>query len=183
MDREEALDPDPLIACEFGLSDDIYGQLKTLARAQLRRGGRNPAATMNTTALVHEAYLKLGDLTHHWESEHHFYATMAKVMRHILIDEARRRARLKHGSNQPKVSLDHLLSEPAALDAEVFDLLALDQAMKDLGAMDERLERVFEMRYFGGMSVAETAAVLGVSNPTIKRDTRTARAFLAAQLG
>ncbi|MEN1729415.1 MAG: ECF-type sigma factor [Pseudomonadota bacterium] len=182
MDGEVAQGSDQLIADELGLSAALYLQLKTLARAQLRKQARSPAATLNTTALVHEAYLKLGDLIHHWDSDRHFYATMAKVMRHILIDAARRRARTKHGADQKKLSLEGLVIEPAAIDSEVSDLLALDAALNELGQMDERLERVIEMRYFGGMSVAEVAELLNVSEPTIKRDTRTARAFLASQL-
>ena len=182
MDDDRVQDSDQVIASELGLSEALYLQLKTLARAQLRKQARHPAATLNTTALVHEAYLKLGDFTHHWESDRHFYATMAKVMRHILIDAARRRARLKHGSDQAKLSLEGLVIEPAVIDTEVCDLLALDSAMNELGQMDGRLERVFEMRFFGGMSIAEVASQLGVSEPTVKRDTRTARAFLSAQL-
>ncbi len=170
------------IASRLGLSKELYHELKTLARAELRKQARRGNATLNTTALVHEAYLKLGDLSHQWASSHHFYATMAKVMRHILIDAARRRVRPKHGAGQAPVSIDGLLIEPAALGSEVTDLLSLDQALSELGRLDPRLEQVVEMRFFGGMSIADVAAVLRISEPTVKRDTQTARAFLAAQL-
>jgi len=126
--------------------------------------------------------LKLDDLNRNWSSDHHFYATMAKVMRHILVDAARRRARPKHGSGQANLSLEGLLIEPSELASEISDMLSLDRALKELGELDPRLEQVIEMRFFGGMSISDVAAMLGISEPTVKRDSKTARAFLAAQL-
>ncbi|MEM9531696.1 MAG: ECF-type sigma factor [Pseudomonadota bacterium] len=168
-------------AADPALSEQTYRELRLLARAQLRRQLKT-GGTLNTTALVHEAYLKLGEGQHSWASPTHFYATMAKVMRHILIDAARRRARPKHGAGRPPVAMQELKVELTDASSEIVDLLAIDAALRELGKLEPRLERVAEMRFFGGLEVADVAEVLGVSTPTVKRDTAAARAFIAAEL-
>lgn len=159
--------------------DAVYLQLRQLARRELRRlGGRR---TLNPTALVNEAWLKLAGGHAAWQSRAHFMATMARVMRHVLIDHARERAALRRGGDALQVTLD--AAEPdAGSPSEVIDLLALDAALQRLAQMDERLVRVVEMRFFAGLGIAEIAELCGRSEPTVKRDLRAARAFLAAHM-
>jgi RNA polymerase sigma factor (TIGR02999 family) len=159
---------------------DIWQQLHAQARRQLRRAGRQD--TLNATALVNEAWLKVadaGDGT--WQSREHFVASMATVMRHLLIDRARSRAARKHGGDQQRITITGL-DERASGESQVLDLVALDDALCRLRAVDPRLERVAELRFFGGLSVDETARALGLSSATVKRDARSARAFLSLLL-
>lgn len=152
----------------------VYDELQRLARIHLR--GERPNHTLNTTALVHEAYLNLiGRDGAPWESRAHFFAVAARAMRHILIDYARTRNRLKRGGGQHRATLEEF-----ALPSEdhLEDLLALDQAMVQLEAIDERLCRIVECRHFAGLTIAETAAALDLSAATIKRDWNLARAWL-----
>ncbi len=161
-----------------GLSADVYRELRAIAHAQLR--SRRPDATLNTTALINEAYVKLGARQRLWQDRKHFYATMARVMRQVTIDLARKQhAGKRDGGN--RVSLDRL--EQGRIEwREIPDLIAIDAALTRLGQLDERLEQVLELRFFAGLSVADVADMLGVSKPTVKRDMRAARAFLASEL-
>ncbi len=160
----------------------IYDELRTLARRQLARF--RPDQTLNATVLVHELYLKLGqhqrlDLN----DRRHLFAVAATAMRQIAVDYARSRRRVKRGGNEMPVSLDDLVGG-VALEASGADaVVAIDQALGRLAEVDPRLARVVELRFFGGLSVEETAEVLAVSTPTVKRDTRLAKAFLQRQLG
>jgi RNA polymerase sigma factor (TIGR02999 family) len=139
---------------------------------------------MNTTALVHEAYLRLVDQTRAtYRDRHHFFAVAARAMRQIVVDYARRRRAQKRGGGQVPFELREDLDSPLLQPEEQAEaLLALDLALNRLAALDPRLVRVVELRFFGGLSVEETAEVLAVSTPTIKRDTRAARAFLYQEM-
>ena len=152
----------------------VYGELRSMAHRQL--GYRRTGQTINTTALVHEAYLKLVDQTQvTWESRNHFFGVAAKAMRHILVDYARRRNAQKRGGGQQHTLLDEA---DIRVEAQAGELLALDDALTQLAALNERLSQIVELRFFGGMTVEETAAALDISERTVKRDWRKARAFL-----
>jgi RNA polymerase sigma factor (TIGR02999 family) len=148
--------------------------------ARRRLGSRSPAQTLDTTALVHEAYLKLFDQTRlEWQDRRHFYSVVAMAMRQIIVDHARRRIARKRGGGQNPVDLD--IVEIGA-DDRIEELLAVHEALEKLKALDERLARLVEMRYFGGFSVEETAKLLELSERTVKRDWRKARALLYEEL-
>ena len=158
----------------------VYDELRVLARAQLRR---QPAhETLNTTALVHEAYLKLtAGETPGWEDRAHFFALAARAMRFVLVSYARERAAQKRGGPERDLPLDALplgAADGDAATAEAADLLSLDAALGRLAAISERLAEVVELRFFGGMTHEEVAGVTGRSVPTVKRDWRRARAWL-----
>lgn len=156
----------------------IYDELRRIAHRYARRE-RN-GHTLQTTALVNEAYLRLaGNEPPDWQNRSHFFAVTAQVMRHILIDHARRRRSLKHGGDAQQVSLgkaDLMAEERAA------ELIALDEALAELAALDPRKVQVVELRYFGGLSLEETADVLGISLMTVRRDWRAAKAWLFQRL-
>jgi RNA polymerase sigma factor (TIGR02999 family) len=156
----------------------VYRDLRGLARGQLRRvPGRD---TLSTTALVHETYLKLaGERVWSARDRSHFFALAARAMRQILVDHARRRARRKRGGGEAPVSLVEALV-PAPERAE--EMLALDAALAKLEALDGELAQIVEWRFFGGLSVEEVAALLEVSDRTVKRHWRAARAFLFQEL-
>jgi RNA polymerase sigma factor (TIGR02999 family) len=162
------------------LTEELYRQLRALARRELRRAG--PRRTLNATALVNEAWLKLARGHAEWDSREHFLATMARVMRHVLIDYAREQSAQRRGGDDLRVTLDADAVDDTGR-GEALELLAIDRALQQLARLDPRLERVIELRFFGGMTVAEVAAAVGVSEPTVKRDLRSARAFIAAELG
>lgn len=155
----------------------VYDTLREMAHGQL--GRLRPGQTLDTTALVHEAYLKLFDqtaLTVHDQT--HFFALSARVMRHIVIDYARKRQAQKRGGPVEPVSL-HSGQEPAfQFEDRVTKILDLDAALTHMATFNARLSQVVELRFFGGLSVVETARVLGVSPRTVKEDWRKARAFL-----
>ncbi len=152
----------------------VYDELRGMAHGRLRR--RQPGQTLNTTALVHEAYLKLIDQTRaQYNDRSHFLAVASVAMRHILVDYARRRTAGKRGGPERDVTLDDL--QPGII-ARAEEILAIHQALESLAELNERLARLVELRFFGGLSVAETAEVLEVSERTVKRDWRKARAFL-----
>jgi RNA polymerase sigma factor (TIGR02999 family) len=156
----------------------VYDELHRLARSYMRR--ERPDHTLQTTALVHEAYLQLvGEQNSRWQTRVHFFAAAAQVMRHILVDHARGRGRLKRGDGKPEISLE----EAAIISAERADaLLAVNDALNSLTALDPRKSRVFELRYFGGMSVDEAAEALQVSPATVARDWRMAKAWLRREM-
>jgi RNA polymerase sigma factor (TIGR02999 family) len=131
---------------------------------------------LNTTALVHEAYLKLVDPANAgWHDRSHFLAVAATAMRHILVDYARQRTAQKRGGDDRQVSLEEGM---LGIRIRAEEMLAINQALHSLAAVDQRLVRTVELRFFGGLTVAETAKALEVSEPTVKRDWRKARAFL-----
>ena len=157
----------------------VYKELHDQAHRFLQRERREH--TLQTTALVNEAYLKLIDQKNvSWKSRTQFFAIASTLMRRILVDYARQRRRLKRGGKLDNVELDHAL-EVAVSDTS-FDLLALDQALDRLAEKEEQLARVVELRFFSGLDVPETAEVLGVSESTVKRDWAMARAWLHREL-
>ena len=163
------------------LAPRVYQELRRVAGnlMQGELGGR----TLTATALVHEAYLRLVDGSR-IEVEHrtHFLSLAAKIMRQILLDQARRRHAAKRGDGAIRVDLD-AVAEILPGDSRDRALIALDGALEELARVDKRRAQVVEMRYFGGLSVEETAAALGVSPDTVMRDWKIARAWLTAQIG
>jgi RNA polymerase sigma factor (TIGR02999 family) len=158
----------------------VYGELRRLAAHYLR--GERAGQTLQPTALVHEAYLRLlKDRPDRWQNRAHFSAIAAHVMRQILIERARARNAQKRGGGQPRVTFDESL--PAAADAPSIDVLAVDTALERLAALDADQARIVELRYFGGLSIEETAEAMGISPATVKRHWTLARAWLAAELG
>jgi RNA polymerase sigma factor (TIGR02999 family) len=154
------------------LFEVVYEDLKRRAHAQLSGSAR----TLDTTALVHEAYLKLsGSARRDWVDAQHFFRVAARAMRQIVIDRARSRLRAKRGGGQVLVDLDRI---EVGADSAAEQIVALDDAISRLSRQDPRLAAVVELRFFGGMSVEETARSLDVSERTVKRDWRLARAFL-----
>jgi RNA polymerase sigma factor (TIGR02999 family) len=156
----------------------LYQELRRLARAQLRRGRRDDSVA--TTGLVHDAYLKLAhqpslDL----RDRGHFLALASRAMRQIVVDHARRRAAGKRGGSAAVTVLDE---ESVAAGTKAGEIVALDGALDRLETLDQRLARIVELRFFGGLSVEETAQALGLSERTVKRDWQKARAFLYAEL-
>jgi RNA polymerase sigma factor (TIGR02999 family) len=156
----------------------VYPELRRLAR-QVRHG--RAGETLNATALAHEAWMKLaGSRNVAWQGRAHFFAVAARAMRQILVDTARRRLALKRGGQGDwAVSLDEA---HAAAPVRPAELIALDEALERMAALDARRAAVVEHRFFGGLTLEETAAVLGVSTATVERDWRAARAWLAAEL-
>jgi RNA polymerase sigma factor (TIGR02999 family) len=159
----------------------VYDELRRLAR-QVRRG--RGSETLNTTALVHEAYLRLLPSRElGWEGRSHFLGVAARAMRQVLVRAAERRSSAKRGGGLSVLPLDDALQRPpdgAGVDPE--RVLALDGALRRLEVLSARQARVVECRYFAGLSVEETAAALGISEPTVKRDWSVARAWLAREL-
>ena len=156
----------------------VYQELHRSARRYMAR--ERPDHTLQTTALINEVYMRLVDLDGvTWQDRAHFFAVCARLMRRILTDFARSRRYQKRGGNAPRLSFDESLftpPEPAA------DLVALDDALNALGKVDERKSQVVELRFFGGLSVEETAEVLKVSEETVKRDWRLAKLWLLREL-
>jgi RNA polymerase sigma factor (TIGR02999 family) len=156
----------------------VYQELRRLAKLYLKR--ERPGHSLQTTALVHEAYLRLIDSSRvRWQNRAHFFAISAQLMRRILVDFARSRRYLKRGGEAQHVSLGEALDVAEARGAA---LVALDDALQALARIDERKSRVVELRYFGGLSVEETAEALKVSTETVKRDWRLARTWLRREL-
>jgi RNA polymerase sigma factor (TIGR02999 family) len=155
----------------------VYDELRAIAHRRIAAAG----GTLDTTELVHEAYLKLFDRDRlSLQDRRHFFALSATAMRQVLVDRARSRLRHKRGGDRVQVELD-----PALLSAEdrFEEIVSLDQALRRLSERDVRLGRVVELRFFGGLSVEETAEVLDVDPRTVKRDWRTARTLLFAMMG
>ena len=152
----------------------VYAELRAIAHRQLAIGGRG--GTLATTALVHEAYMKLVDQSQaQWRDRTHFFAVAALAMRHVLVDRAKARRRLKRGGDQRHVSLDE---ENIGADDQPDALLELDEALTRLAAFDPRLARVVEYRFFGGLTEQEIAEAMGVTRRTVQRDWIKARALL-----
>jgi RNA polymerase sigma factor (TIGR02999 family) len=161
-----------------GLFDRVYDSLKGLAHKV--RGGR-AGETLNTTALVHEAFVKLSaSKGATWKDEAHFFALAARAMRQIVVDAARREGAVKRGANSPLVSYDDAQHLTPIRSEE---LIALDAALERLSAVDPRRATVVEHRIFAGLSTEETARILGISTATVERDWRAARAWLALEIG
>jgi RNA polymerase sigma-70 factor (ECF subfamily) len=157
----------------------IYKELRRLAAYYLR--AERPDHTLQPTALVHEAYLRLTKIREaDWQSRSHFFATAASVMRRVLVDHARRRNANKREHFRDAVSLEDALVVSPARTSE---LLALDEALARLAKLNARQSKIVELRFFGGMSEEETASVLGISARTVKRDWRVARAWLHDEIG
>lgn len=157
----------------------IDQELRRLARQCLGQGPRDPL--LDTTALINEAYLRLIDAGQtEWHDRAHFYAVSARIMRHILVDEARARRSAKRGGGAFHLSLN----DDMAVSPELIpDVVAVDEALKALGQFDVRKGRVVELRFFGGLTIDETAEVLKVSPDTVRRDWRLAKAWLLRELG
>jgi RNA polymerase sigma-70 factor (ECF subfamily) len=156
----------------------VYQELHKLAQAYLRR--ERADHTLQPTALIHEAYLRLMDQAQpEWENRAHFFSVAARLMRQILVEHARAHATHKRGGQATEVLLDDALNYSQQRASE---LIALDDALDSLASFDERKCRVIELRYFGGLSVEETAHVLGVSVSTVVRDQRMAQAWLSREL-
>lgn len=156
----------------------VYQDLRRVARARLR--GQGPGETLNTTALVHEAYVKLVDQSRvSWNDRQHFFAVAAMAMRQILVDHARHRGRDKRGGQVQKIALDEA-PDPTARDSE--QLIELDLALSKLAEVDARQVRIVECRYFAGLTEQETADALGLSLRTTQREWLKARAWLRNEL-
>jgi RNA polymerase sigma factor (TIGR02999 family) len=156
----------------------VYEELRRLARQCMR--GERPGLTLQTTALVNEAYLRLVNSSRvQWQDRAHFFAIASQLMRRVLVDEARKRRNLKRGGEYTRVNLEtaDVTSEPRDLD-----LLALDHALDALTEFAPRKGKVVELRFFGGLSIEETALVLGVSADIVKREWRTAKLWLLQEL-
>ncbi|HET6959207.1 MAG TPA: sigma-70 family RNA polymerase sigma factor [Vicinamibacterales bacterium] len=157
----------------------VYQELRAIAGRYLSR--ESPSHTLQSTALVHEAYFKLiGQRRVRWQNRAHFFGIAAQMMRRILIDHARHQARDKRGGPAPKLSLDDAMATAEA-EADI-DLLALDDALTALAQIDPRGAQIIELRFFSGLSLEETAEVVGVSAGTVKRDWSAARAWLYREM-
>ena len=156
----------------------MYSELRRIANHFLQ--DERPDHTLQSTALVHEAYLRLAqqDLPQ-WQNRAHFFAVAAQLMRQILVDYARSHRASKRGGHVYKLALDEAEEQPRALEV---DIVALDDALKSLAEMDSQQSRVVELKFFGGLSIDDTAEVLGISASTVKRDWITARAWLFREL-
>jgi len=156
----------------------VYKELKRIAGGQLRN--ERPGHTLQATALVHEAYLKLVDQRDvSWQNRAHFFGVAAQVMRRILMDYARGRIRDKRGGGLNRTTLDEALVVSAD---RASDLVAIDEALSRLEALDARQAKIVELRFFGGLSVEETAEAMGISTPTVKREWAMAKAWLYREL-
>jgi RNA polymerase sigma factor (TIGR02999 family) len=152
----------------------IYSELRRIAHRYIQREANGH--TLQTTALVHETYVRLAQQDNpRWQDRKHFFAATAQVMRHILIDRARRRRYVKHGGEMQRVSMQEALRMSEQRAAE---LVALDEALMVLKQLDARKHNVVELRFFGGLSLEETAAALDVSEMTVRREWRAAKAWL-----
>jgi RNA polymerase sigma factor (TIGR02999 family) len=156
----------------------VYNELRQLAASHLRR--ERSDHTLQATALVHEAYLRLVEQDHvNWQNRHHFFGAAANLMRRVLVDHARAHVAEKRGSGLPKVALTEAIVMSQEQPAE---LLALDESLTRLAALDPQQGRVVELRVFAGLTVEETAEILGVSTATVKRDWAVAKAWLLHEI-
>ncbi|MBL9150786.1 MAG: sigma-70 family RNA polymerase sigma factor [Phycisphaerae bacterium] len=164
------------------LLPEVYDELRKLAEARIAR--ERPGGTLQATALVHEAYLRMVEKTgaasaHAWDGRGHFFAAAAIAMRRILVERARSRGRLKRGGGRERVELDALA---IGVEADSVDMLALDAALERLAASDRRKHDVVMLRFFAGLSIEQTAEALGVATATVERDWTFAKAWLFREL-
>lgn len=156
----------------------VYGELRRLAKRHLR--SESPGSTLQTTALVHEAYLKLVDQRRaHFEDRDHFFAVTSQLIRRILVDYARHWNASKRGAGKTMLAFDESIALPGAKD---LDLVALDDALQDLSQLDPQQGRIVELRFFGGLTLESTARVLGISKATVCREWNLARTWLHHEL-
>jgi RNA polymerase sigma factor (TIGR02999 family) len=156
----------------------VYDELRSVARHHLSR--EDPGHTLTCTALVHEAYLRLVDQGRvQWRNRAHFFAVAAQMIRRILVDHARQRQADKRGGATPKIALDERIAMPKQRDV---NLVALDDALESLATLDPQQSRVVELRFFAGLTIPETAEVLGISTSTVERHWITAKAWLFDQV-
>ncbi len=159
----------------------LYDELRRLAARYLRR--EREGHTLQTTALVNEAYLQLiGQQARDWQNRAHFLAIASHLMRNILVDHARAHAAAKRGGGEQALPLDEAIRVGKVPDKTAPDVLALDDALKDLAKHDQRKSRIIELRYFGGLSMEEIAEVTGLSEATLRRELRMAEAWLGRQI-
>jgi len=154
----------------------VYDHLHRIARQYLRR--ERTGHSLQSTDLINEAYLKLVEQSVTWQNRNHFFGIAARLMRQILVDHARSRLRLKRGGDNHPISI----SAAAELPEQTSNLLALNDALETLGAVDPQRSQIVELRFFGGLTIEETAQVMHVSTPTIERGWRAARAWLQTEL-
>jgi RNA polymerase sigma factor (TIGR02999 family) len=163
------------------LAPAIYAELRRIARGYMSH--ERPGQTLQATALVHEAYLRLVDLQSvQWQDRAHFFAVSAQMMRRILVDRARARVSGKRGGPGPRLQLDAALEVPEVGSWRASELMTLDDALTRMAEMDARKAKVIELRFFGGLSVEETAEVLKISPQSVMRDWKLAKAWLQREL-
>jgi RNA polymerase sigma-70 factor (ECF subfamily) len=156
----------------------VYAELRRMARRRIRR--ERPGQTLQTTALVHEAYFRLVDQDRvRWKDREHFFAIAAELMRRILVDHARKRGSAKRGGDATRIRFEDAASFS---EERAADVVVLDDALRSLAVFDERKSRVVELRFFGGLSIEETARALGVSPGTVMRDWTLAKAWLQREI-
>lgn len=156
----------------------VYGELRRIARRRLR--GERPGHTLQSRALVHEAYLRLlRDESPQWQNRAHFFGVAAQLMRHILVDHARNHMAVKRGGGEAPLALNEQMAPPRKREV---DLVALDDALHRLSNIDPRQGRLVELRFLGGLTIEETALVLGISPATVNREWATARAWLQREM-
>jgi RNA polymerase sigma-70 factor (ECF subfamily) len=173
LDQLSGGDPDAM----DGLMPLLYHELHKLARHHL--GGERPDHTLQPTALVHEAYLRLaGQERVHWQNRAHFFGIASQLMRRILVDYARSRHAEKRGGLSRRISLDDIV----ASDERAIELIALDDALSSLAVIDPQQSRIVELRFFGGLTIEQTAQSVGVSPATVKRDLNVAKAWLHREI-
>jgi RNA polymerase sigma-70 factor, ECF subfamily len=159
----------------------VYGELHTIASRHMGREWRRDR--LQTTAVVNEAYLRLfGQRAVDWQSRGHFFAIAAQMMRRILVDHARRELREKHGGGVVHLDLDDALGKAAPAPVDAIDTLALDRALRKLEQLDPEQARIVELRFFGGLTIEETAEATGVSPATVKREWALAKGWLYREL-
>jgi RNA polymerase sigma factor (TIGR02999 family) len=159
----------------------VYRELHRIAGRHI--AGEHPGQTLQATALVHEAFLKLVDQRRvDWQNRAHFFNLAATLMRRILVDHARSTHRLKRGADVPRVSLDERTAAGEASAPDLADILTLDRALEDLQALDPRQCQIVELRFFGGLTVEEIAGAMSISTGTVKREWTIARAWLYQRL-
>ena len=166
------------VAARESLVPLVYDELRRLARYYL--ASQRSDHTLQSTAIVHEAYLRLAGRDNvHWDNRSHFFAVAAQLMRRILVDHARKRNAVKRGGAQLTLLVDEAV-EPSS--QRELDLVALDDALKALAELDERQSRIVELRFFGGLSIEDTSRLLEISPATVKREWSTARAWLYEEI-
>jgi RNA polymerase sigma factor (TIGR02999 family) len=157
----------------------VYEEMHKMARGRLK--GERPDHTYSATALVHEAYLKLVDINRiDWQNRSHFFAIASKVMRNILVNYAVKQKAQKRGGSRQKITFG---PSHAVQETDLDEIISVDQALEKLEQLDERQAKVVECRFFGGLTIEETAETLGISEPTVSRDWKMARAWLNRELG